>query len=501
MNTLNLIELVIIIILIIIVSYQYIKTKHIYSECDSSVEHIINDNFLCDFSNNKTINNKFKKITQKLLKWIYRTLKSSTELNEQIKILYNSCNKSMEKFRHLKNNFLEINDKASYALNRIEKLNSLVQDTYVCQNNIYELSHKSNKNVENAVQYINLGNHSVENSLSILKEMDNYIDNLAQNAGNLSDITDSVVNMAQLITSLSSNINLLSLNASIEAARAGEKGKGFAVVAAEIGKLADKSSSYAENIKNSLKEINAKTEQIEDSMEKLSDIRSKANESTNSIKDYFSTINDKITDIVTSIKLVSKNVEEGLSYNKDIKESCNDITEFFHKFNKHIRNLNADTESQYKTEEINIQSCNNMSNSIKFMTEFTQEFENILYNKLLNHCNILNDKLAKGILDIPALKKYCSENGISEVYITDDDGVAVLTNNDNGIGFRFTEDTSSQSHIFRKLLTNKNEIINQNYLKRDIDDKYYKFVAIGRKDKPGIIQAGLDIEDIVNLKN
>ena len=501
MNILNLIELVIIISLITIIFYQSIKTKHIYSECDSSIEHIINDDFLCDFSNNMTINNKFKKITKKLLKWIYRTLKSSTELNEQIKLLYNSCNKSMEKFHHFKNNFLEINDKAGSALSRIEKLNTLVEDTYLCQKNISELSNKTNKTVENTVDYIHLGNHSVEDSLNILEEMGNYIDMLAENAGTLSEVTDSVVNMAQLINNLSSNINLLSLNASIEAARAGEKGKGFAVVAAEIGKLADKSSSYAENIKSNLGEINNKADQIESSMKKLSNIRSEAKISTNSIKDYFTNINDKINDIVTSIQLVSENVEEGLSYNKEIKNSSNAVTEFFYKFNEDIKTMNQDTENQYKIEETNIKSCDNMSNSISLMLQFTQEFENIIYKKLLNHCNILNEKLEQNALDIPTLKKYCSDNGISEIYITDEDGVVFLTNNDNGINFRFTEDKTSQSHIFRNLLTNKTEIINQNFVKRDLDNKYYKFVAIARKDKPGIIQAGLDIEDIVNLKN
>ena len=86
------------------------------------------------------------------------------------------------------------------------------------------------------------------------EEAKQFEERLAESIEN-AKVVSSIEEMANVISEIAEQINLLSLNASIEAARAGEAGKGFAVVASEIGSLATSTAEAVGQIQNTISQV------------------------------------------------------------------------------------------------------------------------------------------------------------------------------------------------------------------------------------------------------
>ncbi|MGB3366662.1 MAG: methyl-accepting chemotaxis protein [Acidaminobacteraceae bacterium] len=134
--------------------------------------------------------------------------------------------------------------------------------------------------------------------------------------GELNERTTLIGSILDSISAIAVQTNLLALNASIEAARAGEHGRGFAVVADEIRKLAEESSTSANEVRDIVENIQSDSKKSVDSMGELKLISTSQNIAVVKVVKAFEMIKKADEIISINIEKISDSVT-GLSEDKD----------------------------------------------------------------------------------------------------------------------------------------------------------------------------------------
>jgi methyl-accepting chemotaxis protein len=103
-------------------------------------------------------------------------------------------------------------------------------------------------NAEHASASSEEGRQAVAETAKLMDSIRTRSDETSQALGRLGELSGKIGSIAEVMTEIARQTNLLSLNANIEAARAGEHGKGFSIVAQEVKKLSEQSSRSADEI-------------------------------------------------------------------------------------------------------------------------------------------------------------------------------------------------------------------------------------------------------------
>ena len=152
------------------------------------------------------------------------------------------------------------------------------------------------------------------------------VNDIYQQTNETNSSAERISEATALISSISDQTNLLSLNASIEAARAGEAGRGFAVVAEEIGHLAVQSSESASQIENIIAALVDSSKKAVATMDKVREIMEQQNDYIQRTKDIFGDVDKEISNSMSQITEISKNVKELDSARRTLADSVSSLS-------------------------------------------------------------------------------------------------------------------------------------------------------------------------------
>lgn len=319
------------------------------------IEDVANGNIEADFSVVKESNDEIGLIIEKM-----------KELTQSLGSIVGKIRNSSDT---MSSNSYELNDTSSQTLAANNEISKAVEDVAEGSTGMAASISKINENLlgmSNETKDINASVDEIKNQTTAVQDsskimndkiksmqdsshkMDEGISAISKRIETVNTTVDKVSNIVSVIEEISSETNLLSLNASIEAARAGDAGKGFAVVAQEIRVLSDNTNTELENIKQIISSLVEECRYCVQASGTIVEDNAKQKEEIKAVLDEFGSLDEQIQKTAEKADEIEELVTAMIELNDDITKSSNSLTDVSaanaaatEEMNANIEELNA----------------------------------------------------------------------------------------------------------------------------------------------------------------
>lgn len=319
------------------------------------IEEIANGDINADFGMVKESNDeigliieKMKELTQSLGNIVGRIRNSSDTMSANSYELNDTSSQTLAANNEISKAVEDVAEGSTGMASSISKINE----------NLEEMSRET-KDINESVDEIRNQTAAVQDSSKIMNDkiksmqdsshkMDDGISAISKRIETVNTTVDKVSNIVSVIEEISSETNLLSLNASIEAARAGDAGKGFAVVAQEIRVLSDNTNTELENIKQIISSLVEECRYCVQASGTIVEDNAKQKEEIKAVLDEFGALDEQIQKTAEKADEIEELVTAMIELNDDITKSSNTLTDVSaanaaatEEMNANIEELNA----------------------------------------------------------------------------------------------------------------------------------------------------------------
>lgn len=282
---------------------------------------------------------------------------SAGDMDSEARSLMDNVMENSGVTEELAASILSTNEAISEADARVADIRGMVKNMLSNMERSRELSNEMSSSADNmhttAVDLLKESEKSIESNRSSMSATIEDLKSLSQ-----------INTLADEILEITSQTNLLSLNASIEAARAGDAGRGFAVVAGEIGNLANNSSKTANDIQSICAETNSNIEatqkcfdnvitylqkDVADAFDKFADGAASYSNDVETVKSAIVEVTDSASELEKALNIIAQQMETVRAASKDNSYGVDEIV---------AKNESATTTAEKITKAVDVNAEN-----------------------------------------------------------------------------------------------------------------------------------------------
>lgn len=289
----------------------------------------------------------FNDMLDKMSTLMMQTREASTKVFHAASELTNVSQVQSDSAQEIASASEEIAGGAANLTEEAENGNTLAGQISNEVDNVYHNNLEMETYAQNVLKSSNEGIRKMDELVGQTQQGEQMTKTLREKTALLNESTNQISEIMKMLTDISSQTNLLSLNAAIEAARAGEAGKGFGVVADEIRKLSAQSkdsidrvgeitSDIVTNVNDTLTVLEeadptfkAQVVKAKETDELLNSVGSQMSEFTDKIEHVSSSINqlrESQETLTLTISQVSATAEESSAISQEVTASTEEQT-------------------------------------------------------------------------------------------------------------------------------------------------------------------------------